>query len=109
MATEWTQIERHVGQDLQFVVSLSGVSEDITPWEVDFDIFKQAGAAPVLSKTEGAGIAVDNAAKTLTITLARADTLSLEPRQYQAQVARTDAGANTVLAYGPIRLLGRPA
>ena len=101
-----TNVEQHAGQHIEIVVPLQ-VQEDISAWTAEFKLFKYAGAEPLVTKTQAAGISIDNAAKTLTVTLVRADTVDLEPRQYEFEVARTNAGAEAVLAVGRFNLLGR--
>ena len=76
---------------------------NITGWNLRFTVqLKSNPANALLTKTSGSGITVNDAANGLfTVNVSATDTgTTLEARQYEYTVTRTDAGFEDLLAYG---------
>jgi hypothetical protein len=81
---------------------------DITGWALTWILVNPGsiGSTPLISKTVGSGIAITNGAGgVLQVTISDTDSDALTGRDYWYELRRTDAGSETVLAYGPITFL----
>lgn len=122
MAKETNGVPLGIGEDLTFPYTILNATEttaiDITGWALSWMV-KRAAADPdgaaILTKTTSAGIVISgvfNAApatntQVATVTVADTDTEPLSPGPYVYELKRTDAGAETTLAYGTLTLLQR--
>ena len=106
MAVE-ANISWFIGEDLTFTDTITGVN--ITGWAISFKLEPLAGGTDLFTKTVGNGITLTTPVSgIMTIAIAAANTSSLEPGRYRYEIARTDAGAATVLTYGYVTLKYRP-
>jgi len=84
------------GEDVTVTVTISGTN--ITGWNLKFYILQTT-----ISKTVGSGITItDGVGGVFTITLARADTLTLLSDKYAYDIWREDIGAYRKLGHGSI-------
>jgi hypothetical protein len=116
MAKE-TPAEYFIGTDHQFVYEILDDDEsaaiDVTSWALSW-MWKRRASDPderaVLTKTSGSGIAVagtynadpDVNLQRATVTVEDTDTLTVAAGLYVFELKRTDAGFETVLAYGAL-------
>jgi hypothetical protein len=122
MATE-SNIEKDddvfIGEDKQLsftVLDSANVPIDITGWALAFIMRRKDTSTgdPVLSKATGSGISItgtydaDPAVNTQRAVVALADTdtaqndgtIVISPAKYRYSLKRTDAGSETILAFG---------
>jgi hypothetical protein len=101
-----TDISWYRGEDVVLTDSIKdagGAAVNITGWSLQFTLKKAYGdAAAVLTKsTAGGGITITNGpGGVLQVTIASADTASLEVRTYVYDIQRIDAGSRAVLSIG---------
>lgn len=104
---------RAKGQDFTLSVPLvtgqagnyEPITDTITSWTWILEIRQTWGATTtVYSSTAGTN---DNTAKTVTFSIAKADTQDLASRRYEYQVRQTNSGAETLWAFGDF-VLGPP-
>lgn len=97
-----------LGEDktLQFtVVDSVGAAQNITGWALEWVLRRGEGLTALLTKTTGAGITLTTPASGIcTVTIADTDTDDFEPGGYWHTLRRTDAGTETVLAFGNVVL-----
>ncbi len=102
-----------LGEDrkLRFTVEdASGLAQDISGWTLEWVLRERPwGTQALITKTTGAGITITNASGGVCeVAIADDDTLSLPPGGYFHTLRRTNAGAETVLAFGDA-VLQQPA
>jgi hypothetical protein len=101
-----------VGEDqtFRFVVRQgpndSDPVQNITGWTLRWELRADPGSADaILVKTSGAGIVITDAVNGVCeVTINRTDTQALSPDTYFYTLARTTAGAFSVLAHGSATL-----
>lgn len=118
MAKE-TAAEYFIGTDHQFVYEILNEGEtaaiNIASWTLSWMVKRRKSDADVdavLTKTTTSGIAIDGTfnatpgtnTQVATVTVDDTDTLTLPPGSYYAELKRTDAGFETVLAYGVLTI-----
>lgn len=80
--------------------------QNIAGWTIEFYIFDPHKDEVLVTKTLGSGItSLDDTVGQLTVTFLAANTDDLPKRIYYYELWRTNAGYNTLLSYGDIRLL----
>lgn len=101
------------GEDKSLVFTITttdggSVAQDITGWALSWTLKRAATDADVdavLTKTTAAGIALTTPASGIcTVSVADTDTDGVVPRLYYHELKRTDAGSETILAYGRAEL-----
>lgn len=87
--------------------------QDVSGWALSWKLVSKAGTTPaLLTKTSGSGIAVTGAfnatpsvnTQRVEVTLDDVDTDALTPGTKWHELKRTDAGLESVLAFGPFYL-----
>ena len=112
MAPEPQLIRVVRGQDLSLRFTMDA-TQSVSGWTVGFTAKPKSSLATVLSKTTSSGITLtDTTRGVITVTIAAADTSSLELTEnlsegdtYLWDLARTDSGSKTVLARGELELV----
>jgi hypothetical protein len=102
-----------IGEDRTFrftVFDETGAVQNISGWTLEWVLRERPwGAQALITKTTGAGITITNAAGGVCeMTLADDDTINLPPGTYFYTFRRTNAGSETVLAFGDA-ILQQPA
>lgn len=86
------------GEDVDIVLTTTD-DGTITGWTVSAIASVQHESGGAITKTTTASqVAIDNAARRITISLLNADTVSLPPGKLVWEVRRTDSGNNRMLA-----------
>ena len=111
--TDFPDVEK--GQDLTFPLALVtgatvaayvAITDNITTWTWIMEIRQTWGAtATVYSNTAPS---VNNTTKTVTFTIAKADTQDVECRKYSWQIRRTNSGSEAVWGKGDISFVPPP-
>jgi hypothetical protein len=78
--------------------------QNVAGWNTEFRMALEEDGVAIIVKT---GSIVNPASGTIQITIDSADTEDLDPDIYHYTFARTDAGFNQVLAFGPAHLRAR--
>jgi hypothetical protein len=94
------------------IAANEAVPENVTGWTLLW-VLSAVGGAPLVSKTTGSGISITgiyNAdplqnTQRIEVLLEDTDTLALAGGTYVYKLKRTDAGEETVLAFGTFELL----
>lgn len=94
-----------IGEDRTFrhtVVDDDGDVQPITGWGLEWVLRERPDAGTtILTKTVGSGITITNGtAGICSVAIADADTIALNPGDYYYTLRRSDAGYETVLAFG---------
>ena len=102
-----------IGEDrtLRFSVADSaGLAQNISGWTLEWVLRERPwGTQALVTKTTSAGITITNAAGGVCeVAVADDDTINLAPGAYFHTLRRTNAGAETVLAFGDA-ILQQPA
>ena len=99
-------ISFYKGEDVTLTVTMAPAA-NITGWTLQFTMRKQFGdSSALITKTNGSGITITDAANgVFKVTLASADTATLDLRAYVFDIQRIDAGNRTVLTIGNVTLL----
>lgn len=93
------------GQDKTIKASMAK-PRDITGWAITFQVKDSLGGTSRFTKTVGSGITVLNAMRgVISIAISAANTSALSVRSFVWDLRRTDAGSNTELARGELRLV----
>ena len=101
-----TKISFFQGEDVKVQVTVTG--ENITGWTLAFAVATAYGATPLFTKTTVSGITISNGAGgVFDVAIADTDTDALASGGYVWEAKRTDAGQETVLAYGDLELKPR--
>jgi len=115
-----TDVSLFLGTDFSYVFSILNDGEtaavNILNWTISWMLkedVNDADASALLTLTTASAIVVSGTYNSVpatntqvaTVTIADTDTTSLEPMQAVWELKRTDAGLETVLAYGRIELL----
>jgi len=82
-------------------------------WAVTWSMKYKSGGTALIAKTVGSGVTLtDSTRGVISVAILKANTSSLTPsaelpigESYIFDLKRTDSGANTVLAYGPVELV----
>jgi hypothetical protein len=92
------------------VVDADGLAQNISGWTLEWVLRERPwGTEALISKTTGAGITITNAAGGVCeVAIADDDTINLAPGAYVHTLRRSNAGAETVLAFGDA-VLQQPA
>lgn len=107
----WFTGTDHVMQHTVYDDATTPAVVNITGWALSWKLFgnKARAETAIISKAVGTGIAITNGAGGICqVTIADTDTDSLLGKTYYYELRRTDAGSETVLAYGPAELLQSP-
>jgi len=100
-----TTLTSFIGADHQFVCTESAATV-MTGWALSFRLKRHASDADadaLLTLTTPTAVSISGAVA--TINVADTDTDGIAPGTVQWELKRTDAGAETVLGYGPYRLV----
>jgi len=100
-----TPLELFIGTDHRFVCTETA-GTDMTGWALSFMIKRKLSdldAAAVVPLTTPSNITISTSVATVTMADTNTDTLSAGV--YRWELKRTDAGAETVVGYGPLALL----
>jgi hypothetical protein len=101
-----THLSQFIGVDHQYVMTEADGTV-LTGFALSFMIKRRASDldadALVTLTTSGGAISISGAAA--TVSVADTDTDSLSAGSYAWELKRTDAGAETVLGYGQLRLM----
>jgi hypothetical protein len=101
-----TKITFFQGEDVTVQVTVTGVN--ITGWALALAVATGYGTTPLFTKTTVSGITItDGAGGVFDVAIADIDTDALEAGGYVWEAKRTDAGQETVLAYGEFELKPR--
>ena len=85
---------------------IANPAQDITGWTIEFKIYEQYNGTVIFTKTIGSGIVIiDATSGQLTVTIYRADNISLSKAMYYYELRRSDTNHNTLLSYGDMRIL----
>ncbi len=97
-----------VGEDqvFEFTSVTSGAVDNISGWTLEWNLATAAGQTAILTV---AGSIISASGGVFDVTIAAADTLTLEPGVYYYDVSRTDSTHNQVLAFGKANLQARVA
>jgi hypothetical protein len=102
---DWFQGEDRV---FQFTVKDKlGAIVNITGWTFSWEVrtYAAAGTSTLTKTSAGGGVVITDAPNgQVEVRIVRADTQAIAPADYQHALARTNAGAWTVLADGLARL-----
>jgi hypothetical protein len=96
-----------VGEDKALrwpVVDDFGVLIPITGWTIEFNLYPYKGGGSILTKPASI---IDGPGGLCGVQMARGDTVGIVPGRWWYDLARTNAGSNTVLAYGFAELKAR--
>ena len=94
----------HIGEDkfLDFTVEDSaGAAQNISGWTLSWELRSDNGVTVLVTKVPAI---VSGPAGTCRVTVAATDTSGLTAGTYTQYLLRVDAGAKSVLAYGPVQL-----
>lgn len=98
-------------QDIEFTIyrRSTNAAQDVTGWTLEFKLATAKGAVAVLTKS---ATLTTPASGVVTVSIAAADTAGLSLTQdttYYYTLARTNAGANQIVAHGEAVIQVRPS